>query len=91
MSTSVSQASSVNPNTLITVKVLYNDNTRRFKIPLKELEARVLPQKVCPHPSSDRSLQSSPVWCRSFLPLRTSTFQSFYHRGSNLPGLKEKK
>ncbi|BAE63297.1 unnamed protein product [Aspergillus oryzae RIB40] len=46
MSTSVSQASSVNPNTLITVKVLYNDNTRRFKIPLKELEARVLPQKL---------------------------------------------
>ncbi|GAB1196068.1 hypothetical protein APSETT444_005334 [Aspergillus pseudonomiae] len=46
MSTSASQATSVNPNTLITVKVLYNDNTRRFKIPLKELEARVLPQKL---------------------------------------------
>ncbi|KAE8371518.1 hypothetical protein BDV26DRAFT_275928 [Aspergillus bertholletiae] len=46
MSTPASQATAVNPSTLITVKVLYNDNTRRFKIPLKELEARVFPQKL---------------------------------------------
>jgi next-to-BRCA1 protein 1 len=59
MSTSTPQTASVTPSTLITVKILYNDNTRRFKIPLKELEARVLPQKVCPHPSSDQSLRSS--------------------------------
>ncbi|RAL06884.1 ZZ type zinc finger domain protein [Aspergillus homomorphus CBS 101889] len=36
----------VGPSTLITVKVLYNDNTRRFKIPLKELGARTLPQNL---------------------------------------------
>ncbi|KAF5861038.1 hypothetical protein ETB97_000792 [Aspergillus alliaceus] len=46
MSASVPQAASVNPSTLITVKLLYNDNTRRFKIPLKELDAHVLPQKL---------------------------------------------
>ncbi|KAE8350956.1 hypothetical protein BDV28DRAFT_150440 [Aspergillus coremiiformis] len=46
MSTAAPQTASVYPSTLITVKVLYNDNTRRFKIPLKELEARVLPQKL---------------------------------------------
>ncbi|KAF7590793.1 hypothetical protein BBP40_002361 [Aspergillus hancockii] len=46
MSTPTPQTTSVTPSTLITVKVLYNDNTRRFKIPLKELEARVLLQKL---------------------------------------------
>lgn len=54
-------ASPVGPDTLITVKVLYNDINRRFKIPLKDLGARVLPQKVCPSRSSDRS---SSFMCR---------------------------
>lgn len=30
----------------ITVKVFYEDCTRRFKLPLKELKAPVFPQKV---------------------------------------------
>ncbi|KAE8144431.1 hypothetical protein BDV25DRAFT_166850 [Aspergillus avenaceus] len=46
MSSSVSQVTPVTPNTLITVKALYNESTRRFKIPLKELEAHVFPQKL---------------------------------------------
>lgn len=36
----------VGPDTLVTVKVLYNDANRRFKIPLRDLGARVFPQKV---------------------------------------------
>ncbi|KAL4894318.1 hypothetical protein BDV59DRAFT_192656 [Aspergillus ambiguus] len=46
MSSTSPTAPSVDLNTLITLKVLYNDHTRRFKIPLKELGARVLPQKL---------------------------------------------
>jgi next-to-BRCA1 protein 1 len=47
MTTPIPPASPVGPGTLITIKVLYNDSTRRFKVPLRELGARVLPQKVC--------------------------------------------
>ncbi|OOF98528.1 hypothetical protein ASPCADRAFT_204265 [Aspergillus carbonarius ITEM 5010] len=36
----------VGPSTPITVKVLYNENTRRFKLPLRELGARTLPQNL---------------------------------------------
>ena len=32
---------------LVTLKVIYNDNTRRFKVPLRDLGPRVFPQKVC--------------------------------------------
>lgn len=46
MSTPGDPAQVVGPSTLITIKVLYNDNTRRFKIPLRDLNAHVLPQKV---------------------------------------------
>ncbi|PYH76045.1 ZZ type zinc finger domain protein, partial [Aspergillus uvarum CBS 121591] len=46
MATPTAPTSAVGPSTLITVKVLYNDNTRRFKIPLKELGARTLPQNL---------------------------------------------
>ncbi len=34
------------PDHQITIKVLYNDSNRRFKLPLKELQPQVLPQKV---------------------------------------------
>ncbi|KAJ5780918.1 Zinc finger ZZ-type [Penicillium paradoxum] len=34
------------PEHLVTVKVLYNDSNRRFKIPLKELKAQVFPQML---------------------------------------------
>ncbi|KAL1966005.1 hypothetical protein VTN77DRAFT_4945 [Rasamsonia byssochlamydoides] len=40
------QAPPVGPDTLVTVKVLYNDTNRRFKIPLRDLGARVFPQKL---------------------------------------------
>lgn len=47
MSTSPADpAQVVGPSTLITVKVLYDDNTRRFKVPLRDLNAHVLPQKL---------------------------------------------
>lgn len=34
------------PDHQVSVKVLYNDSNRRFKLPLKDLQAQVLPQKV---------------------------------------------
>lgn len=58
----------VGPSTLITVKVLYNDNTRRFKVPLRDLNAHVLPQKVSKllhlsssRPTSRQSSRSGPI------------------------------
>ncbi|KAL4951969.1 hypothetical protein BDW69DRAFT_196038 [Aspergillus filifer] len=39
-------ATPVGPATLITVKVTYDDHTRRFKIPLRDLGARTLPQNL---------------------------------------------
>ncbi|OJJ43374.1 hypothetical protein ASPZODRAFT_136220 [Penicilliopsis zonata CBS 506.65] len=36
----------VGPDTIITIKVLYNDSTRRFKLPLRDLGARVFPEKL---------------------------------------------
>jgi next-to-BRCA1 protein 1 len=45
------------PDHLVTIKVLFNDSNRRFKLPLKDLRAQVLPEKVrlSLHPSSDRT------------------------------------
>ncbi|KAJ5110778.1 Zinc finger ZZ-type [Penicillium argentinense] len=34
------------PEHLVTVKVLFDDSNRRFKLPLKDLRAQVLPQKL---------------------------------------------
>ncbi|KAJ5152893.1 uncharacterized protein N7482_009371 [Penicillium canariense] len=34
------------PDHQVSVKVLYNDSHRRFKLPLKDLQAQVLPQKL---------------------------------------------
>jgi hypothetical protein len=34
------------PDHQVSVKVLFNDSNRRFKLPLKDLQAQVLPQKV---------------------------------------------
>ncbi|KAJ6111640.1 hypothetical protein N7523_007701 [Penicillium sp. IBT 18751x] len=34
------------PEQLVTVKVLYNDSNRRFKLPLRDLKAQVFPQKL---------------------------------------------
>jgi hypothetical protein len=38
---------STTPETLITLKVNYDGNTRRFKLPLRELGANSLELKVC--------------------------------------------
>lgn len=38
-----------NPDTLITVKVIIRDTTRRFKLPLRDLGANVFPDKVSCH------------------------------------------
>ncbi|KAJ5114630.1 Zinc finger ZZ-type [Penicillium alfredii] len=45
MATSVLPSHPV-PDHLITIKALYNDNNRRFKLPLKDLKAQVFPQKL---------------------------------------------
>ncbi|KAJ5965961.1 Zinc finger ZZ-type [Penicillium waksmanii] len=34
------------PEHLVTIKVLFNDSNRRFKLPLKDLRAQVLPEKL---------------------------------------------
>jgi hypothetical protein len=34
------------PDHQVSIKVFYNDSNRRFKLPLKDLQAQVLPQKV---------------------------------------------
>lgn len=46
MATLLPTTTPVGPDTLITVKVLYSLTSRRFKIPLRDLGARVFPQKV---------------------------------------------
>ncbi|KAL4805280.1 hypothetical protein BDV18DRAFT_152661 [Aspergillus unguis] len=45
-STTAPQAAEVGLSTLVTVKVTYEDSTRRFKIPLRDLGARTLPQNL---------------------------------------------
>lgn len=40
--------SPVNPDTLITLKIVIDGNNRRFKLALRDLGANVLPQKVRP-------------------------------------------
>lgn len=57
------QPSQSGPENLITIKVLFNDSNRRFKLPLKDLRAHVLPQKVsCPHSSfPDRTSSPRPI------------------------------
>ncbi|KAJ9372490.1 hypothetical protein DTO282E5_2817 [Paecilomyces variotii] len=46
MATLLPTTTPVGPDTLITVKVLYSLTSRRFKIPLRDLGARVFPQKM---------------------------------------------
>lgn len=54
----------VGPDTLITVKVLIDNQNRRFKLALRDLGAHVLPQQVCS--LSDRSawttIRHQPDW-----------------------------
>ncbi|OXV06327.1 hypothetical protein Egran_05905 [Elaphomyces granulatus] len=46
MAVPVGPVTTVGLDTIITVKVLYNDANRRFKLPLRDLGARSLPQKL---------------------------------------------
>ena len=41
----------VGPETLIVIKVVVGNTNRRFKVPLKDLGAHILPHKVCRQPS----------------------------------------
>lgn len=73
----------VGPGTLITVKVAFEDSTRRFKIPLRDLGARTLPQNVGLHSSSARGFPASILFtvpsilhCRVFLLLVTLSMAS---------------
>jgi hypothetical protein len=50
--TTPSTTSHSGPDNLVTVKVLYDDSNRRFKMPLRELKAQVFPQMVSLHSSS---------------------------------------
>lgn len=50
--TTPSTTSHFSPENLVTVKVLYNDSNRRFKMPLRELKAEMFPQTVSLHSSS---------------------------------------
>lgn len=38
--------SAVNGDTLVVIKIIYNNQNRRFKLALRDLGAQVLPQKV---------------------------------------------
>lgn len=67
----------VGPSSLITVKVLYNENTRRFKLPLRELGARTLPQNVC----------SSPLKLRSELRVLGPPIKNHSHPPSFIPSM----
>ncbi|KAJ5801369.1 uncharacterized protein N7518_003437 [Penicillium psychrosexuale] len=44
--TTPSTTSHSSPENLVTVKVLYNDSNRRFKMPLRELKAEMFPQTL---------------------------------------------
>jgi next-to-BRCA1 protein 1 len=46
MASLATPTSAVGPDTLITVKVLFDETNRRFKLPLRDLGARVFPLKV---------------------------------------------
>ncbi len=52
MATSHPQSGPVGPDTLITVKIIIDGTNRRFKLPLRDLGANVLPQKVTCFPSA---------------------------------------
>lgn len=64
MAVPVGPVTIVGLDTLITVKVLYNDANRRFKLPLRDLGARSLPQKVWFTLLRQQMtpLQSTPCW-----------------------------
>lgn len=47
MATPLPVTGPIGPDTLITVKVAVDGTNRRFKLPLRDLGAHVLPQKVC--------------------------------------------
>ncbi|KAJ5624671.1 Zinc finger ZZ-type [Penicillium lagena] len=46
MASPLTPSQPLSPDHLVTVKVLYNENNRRFKLPLKDLKPQVFPQKL---------------------------------------------
>jgi hypothetical protein len=57
--------SPVNPDTLITLKIVIDGNNRRFKLALRDLGANVLPQKVRLQKISDLLLSTKLKWNRA--------------------------
>ena len=51
----------VPPDTLITIKVSVNDNLKKLKLPLRDLGANVLPDKVSSNLEPYAVLHASPV------------------------------
>ena len=43
----------VPPDTLITIKIAVNDSLKKLKLPLRDLGANVLPDKVCHEAGSE--------------------------------------
>ena len=85
MATTVPPSLHVGPDTLITVKIHHNDNTRRFKIPLRDLGARVLPQKVCLHPSSIRAYPSTTLRHPHYAPKNFVLFYFIFYILTSIP------
>ncbi len=57
----MASTAAVTPETLITVKLVVGGENRRFKIPLKELGAGILPTKVGPRHRSLPLRSSAPA------------------------------
>ncbi|EED14113.1 ZZ type zinc finger domain protein [Talaromyces stipitatus ATCC 10500] len=71
----------VGPDTLITIKVLLNESVnRRFKIPLRDLGARVFPQRI-------RSLLSVPPACSLLLERYSDSLASYIVLDSENPAV----
>lgn len=80
---------------IVTIKVLYNDSNRRFKLPLRDLKAHVFPGRVSLHSSSapDRTSHVDVLSfiiliqpCPLALPFLISIALSFYLILNSEPG-----
>jgi len=55
----MASSSAMNPDTLVTLKINIDGNNRRFKLPLRDLGASTLPEKVCGVPSTSLGMRLS--------------------------------
>jgi hypothetical protein len=75
---SPSSSSHPGPEQMVTVKVLYNDSNRRFKLPLKELKAQVFPQMVWLHSSSGRTSTPTPSLSPIFIWIKPESLNPLF-------------